>query len=405
VEPFRLLGERVEDAWRREEFRHESFPEIARSALALARLHASVTPGDIIDWMLRARTIPPQTNVDVEYPFTLFRAERFSIQAYVWVDGTTDIHDHAFWGAFQVLSGSSIHARYDYVERARVSRDLLVGDLRLREIEALRPGDVREIRTGREFIHSLFHLERPSVTLLVATFDDPRSDSSITYFRSGLAARIHRVDADKARRVRALSLVHATAPDAYPDAVAKLAAHHPAEAFFALKHASETLDADGLMEVMERARSEADELFDSFAETFEENRRLSNIIERRALITDATHRFFLAVLLNAPDRAAILRLIADRFPDANPVDTIMTWVRELAATPVEGPLGPSALGVPLEEPELAVLDALIRTGDDASVFAALAHHFDATDIDAQREDILELIRAFRDSLFFRPLLA
>jgi hypothetical protein len=48
----------------------------------------------------------------------------------------------------------------------------------------------------------------------------------------------------------------------------------------------------------------------------------------RAMVTDPDLRFFLALLLNIPDRKQILEMIADRYKGA-PLDTIQQWALEL----------------------------------------------------------------------------
>ncbi len=54
-------------------------------------------------------------------------------------------------------------------------------------------------------------------------------------------------------------------------------------------------------------------------------------MELRRSVTEAGHRFFLALLLNVPARRDILSLVAQRFPGA-PADTVMRWIEDLTET-------------------------------------------------------------------------
>jgi hypothetical protein len=78
---------------------------------------------------------------------------------------------------------------------------------------------------------------------------------------------------------------------------------------------------------------------------FEEVRRQNNIIYRRSQITSNEHRFFLALLLNVSDRGEVLKLVQQRFPEQNPVETILDWIDELASTKVMGSSEPNVLGI------------------------------------------------------------
>ena len=90
------------------------------------------------------------------------------------MDATASIHQHAFSGAFRVVTGSSLHSEYEFVEQARVSQLLLLGEVRTQRLEALTRGDVRRITSGRAgLVHSLFHLDQPSVTLVIRTYGEP----------------------------------------------------------------------------------------------------------------------------------------------------------------------------------------------------------------------------------------
>ena len=56
----------------------------------------------------------------------------------------------------------------------------------------------------------------------------------------------------------------------------------------------------------------------------------------RTTITDPGHRFFLALLMNAPTRVDLLALVARRFPDEPAVAVVLRWMEELTEVSDEG---------------------------------------------------------------------
>ena len=52
------------------------------------------------------------------------------------------------------------------------------------------------------------------------------------------------------------------------------------------------------------------------------------LIDKRKQLRDRDHRFFVALLLNVPDRDTILRLIQSRYP-GDPVEHVVRWIGEL----------------------------------------------------------------------------
>jgi hypothetical protein len=70
----------------------------------------------------------------------------------------------------------------------------------------MRTGDVRQILSGDRFIHSLFHLDRPSVTMVVRTKHDSGTDPQYSYFPPGIAYDPFVADERLSRLVRFLDV-------------------------------------------------------------------------------------------------------------------------------------------------------------------------------------------------------
>ena len=141
---------------------------IAASALSCAKLETDFDLGAIAEF-LRTTQIKQQPGTTFSnLPPIVYRCDSFYIELLVWTEASTTVHEHAFSGAFRVLVGSSIHTEYEFEQGQRISSRLLLGRTRFKGIELLKQGDVRRIRSGRNgLLHGLFHLDRPSVTLVV----------------------------------------------------------------------------------------------------------------------------------------------------------------------------------------------------------------------------------------------
>src|SRR5260370_16470312 len=82
--------------------------------------------------------------------------------------------------------------------------------------------------------------------------------------------------------------------------------------------------------------------------------RRNKIVRIREQVSSSDLQFFLALLLNIPERPAILSLIEQRYPSRDPITAIVTWVRELSEM--------GALGVRFQEPCLLMLQCLLTNG-------------------------------------------
>ena len=375
---FQELGELMESRWRKENYSEELFPELAAAALTESDLPAKVDPWEIIRWVQGAAALPDQKDAEGRFgdpPITLFAGPRFYVDIYFWLDGTTSIHQHAFTGAFQVLLGSSIHSRYSFREDKIISEQFSIGELKLEEVNLLKKNDVREIRPGRQFIHSLFHLDRPSATITVRTENTPSSALQWDYRKPYLAINPFFRNQVMVKKLQTIGLLlgmkHKDADNMIGDLICSSDFH---TAYFALEnffHSLKDNQMDSLFglstgndrfnAMLKRAREAHGELVDLLPSVFDEQMRQHNIIQRRKTITGDEHRFFLALLLNVPNREKILELVKARFPETDPVEKILDWVEELAQTRVLGSKETNALGIEgFDDDYIFVFEFLLR---------------------------------------------
>jgi len=336
---FQELGRAVLARWKRENFSLEAFPAIAVEALA------AQPPADRVDLSALARDFllndeqAPQTHSGFGQPeLVAYDHPRFYIQILFWLDGTTDIHQHEFSGAFHVMAGSSIHAQYEFENARSITPHFRVGDVRMREIELLETGRTVPIVSGRGCIHSLFHLDMPSVTVVVRTQHDPGTGPQFNYLPPHVALDPVFNDTLTMRRKQLLDVLEQTGDAAYAPLVLEMIAELDFErGFFVLQHCLGPLRALGEWEsTLAAFGHKHGALASGIGATLEEAVRRDVVKELRSTITEPEHRFFLALLMNVPARAEFLDLVARRFPDEAAVDTVMRWMEELAEVTDEG---------------------------------------------------------------------
>lgn len=378
MEEFGKLGSVVENRWKAANYSEQVFPEIAAQALTEADLPSRIDPWEIIRWVHSATTLPEQQDIEGRFgnpPITLFSGSRFYIDIYYWLDGTTSIHQHAFTGAFQVLLGSSIHSRYSFREDKIINEHFSVGEISLEEVQLLELKDIRTIRPGRNFIHSLFHLDRPSATITIRTMQTPSAAVQYDYRKPHFAVNPFFKNTLLTKKLQTvgllLSMKHKEADAMIGELVCGSDFH---TAYFVLMESYHHLQSnemdllfglstgkDRFKKIMQRCKDVHRDLTDLVLPVLEEQERQMSIIQRRGTITSDEHRFFLALLLNISSRDKVLELVRQRYPDQDPVETVLDWVEELGRTRVLGSNETNALGLPeFDDSYVFVLECLLQ---------------------------------------------
>lgn len=423
MEAFQALGALVESRWKAENYSEQLFPEIAAQALTEADLPARVDPWEIIRWVHSAVSLPVQYDVEGRFgnpPITVFSGPRFFIDVYYWLDGTTSIHQHSFTGAFQVLLGSSIHSRYSFREDKIINEHFSVGELTLEDVQLLKLKDVRTIPAGRGFIHSLFHLDRPSATITIRTEFTPSASLQYDYRKPHFAVDPFFRNTVLSKKLQTIGLLlgmkHKSADAMIADLVCSSDFHSAyfvlAETFQQLKNTEMdalfglSLGRDRFTAILERCKSVHGELTDLVLPVLEEHERQMSIIHRRGTITSDEHRFFLALLLNVPSRTRILELVKQRYPDQDPVETILDWVEELGRTRVLGSRETNALGMPeFDDSYVFLLECLLQGLGTDEIEQRATAQYPPEDAAALMIRVPELTGALKNSTLFKSLLA
>lgn len=329
---FENLGRTVLESWRQQNFSLEAFPELARIAIDETPPSGNVDIDAMIREFLSNDEQPFQSESGFGQPELIaFNDPRFYIQILFWLEGTTEIHQHEFSGAFHVLQGSSVHSEFDFAGARTITPHIRIGDLRVKKIELLETGRTIPITSGRECIHSLFHLDTPSITVVVRTHHDPGTGPQYNYLPPHIAIDPLHADALTTRRKQLLDVLETIDDPSYAALVGEMMESLDFERGFqilrhAMGHLQELCEWEEALSIFQNRHGE---LAKGVPDTLAECLRRETITRMRQHIDDPDHRFFLALLMNVRNRSDIHALITERFPDQSPVETILGWAEEL----------------------------------------------------------------------------
>ncbi|MEQ1764533.1 MAG: hypothetical protein ABL984_15495 [Pyrinomonadaceae bacterium] len=415
MELFRKLGDEIELQWRDANYDELKLPAIAKAKLAEHDLPSKVTPWDVLDWAMFTPELTAQADPNSNFgdpPITVYSGTRFHIDVYFWFTGTTAIHQHGFSGAFQVLAGSSIHSWYEFFPDDYVNVFMEYGRMELKLCEILEVGAVQEINPGRQYIHSLFHLDDPSVTIVVRTRKSPMFLPQYSYHKPHLALDPFYSQDSMTKKVQSMgALLKAKRPDADEKIGEMLASSDIQQTFHLLQNLRSMLRTDKVKQMfnvenfderfaalfaISKARhgARAERLLD----VFEYQDKVISIVNRRDYVTDPALRFFLAVLLNVDGRGSIYKLIKQRYPDADPQDKVLDWTFDLANTRVMDVEPPNALGIDgFGDIDILIFEEMLNGKDAAAIGESLSSQ------GATIADLDERITRILQSQLLRPL--
>jgi hypothetical protein len=338
---FDQLGDTVERLWTEVDCNEEHFPEIAARALEEFSPPPEVTSKSLLGDTVGMKTLVNQENAGFgDPPITLYRSRDFYISALYWLDGTTSIHQHAFSGAFRVLEGSSLHCQYRFDEQEMVSRRLLLGDLDLEEAELLKAGETRRIVAGRPFIHSLFHLDRPTVTIVVRT-NGESVGTQFNFEEPGVAWDPFWGDHVLSRQLMSLNTLFRLDPDQAVTAVRSLIDRSDVWAsFIVLQNWFGGMGrGEQFFDLVDYAVKRHGSVARDLRSMFGTIDRRTELIFRRKYVHDPEQRLFLALLMNLPDAASVTSVLKQAFPDEAPAELIADWLEDLSSPTLQGASG------------------------------------------------------------------
>jgi len=421
MEVFKQLGNKIDTAWRVENYSEAKFPALAAEFLRNEGMPSKVTAWEVLEWGLEQTQLPRQKDVNSNFgdpPITLYTAPKFHIDVYFWFDGTTSIHQHGFCGAFQVLHGSSIHSWYDFERTEAINVFTEIGKMSLKTCELLETGAVQEIWPGRKYIHGLFHLDSPSATICVRTDKSPLDPPQFNYHKPSFAIDPFFSEETITKKIQIISaLLRAKRPDA-DERIGNLLADSDFQTTFQLlsmlKHAVQANQIDQIFKLdtakerfeafVEIARSRHGDKVDIFEKVFAHSDKVGQIVYRRGFVTDPEHRFFFALLMNVEGREQVFSLIKQRYPDDEPLDKVLDWVFDLSQTRVVGGGQQNALGIdPFDDLDLMIFENLLGEKTPEQITAMVKAEYPAEKLDASNVELSGRIAKIKEAVIFGPL--
>lgn len=351
----RDLLNRVEVRARQDNYATGAIQAIAREELECLDCGLVFEP-ELWANFIQSTTVPQGQHWFSNMPLVLARNRNLYVELLCWMSATTDIHAHAFCGAFRVMQGSSVHTRYRFQPERWVSDAMALGPLQCLGSEYLHQGSVREIVPGRNgLVHALFHLEAPSLTLLVRTHSNVAAKPQLAFFPPGLAIDSPGLEKDEELKYlsRLLALSAKGDPVAAEKTMFKVLSRLDAPRLFhlSLTFSSRFASDESRQRLIDLvARQHGEELAQCLDQVLSLRRVELEIKAARETVDDAELRFFLALLLNVKDRETLLSLVQARFPEREPIEACAEWLlglaksranaagfmRELAARAAEG---------------------------------------------------------------------
>jgi len=339
---FDELGTAVDSRWTAAGRRNDRLADIATATLEEVCVPEGLDAVSVLDRLARDDGLPKQRKVSDRFgqpPTVMFVASELEVHALTWIEGTTSIHQHGFDGAFRVLQGSSLHVEYGFDQAEELAGGhLVVGELDRRASEVLTAGAVRPIPAGAGFIHSLFHLERPSVTIVVRNGSSDLPYPQYDYRHPGLGIDVLARDERLGMRLRGLRSIETVAPgDGLQVALDLVRTEDLWTAFRVTEFWFRSVsDGEGFTDLAAVLAGRDATMGALVGEMFGEQKRQARLLRRRGLLDRQRHRLLLAVLVNLHDPDSVADAMVALFPGRPPSEVLVELVEELSSPSYRG---------------------------------------------------------------------
>ncbi|MFN7963019.1 MAG: hypothetical protein U0002_17295 [Thermoanaerobaculia bacterium] len=399
---FQDLGARIELQWLHHSYDEEVFPRLAVAELEKLPPAQHIKVEEIVSWTFargQGLNQPANRSLFGEPPVMVFQAPRFFIEVLFWHSATTEIHEHSFTGAFSVLAGGSVHSHWHFHTHQKVNSRLILGALERASTEVLGPGDTREIYSGSRLIHQLFHLEVPSVTVVVRTYVDRDHLPQYQYLLPGLAVDHEAYDPLRARRLLFLEAMLRGHLGGLQDRVHQLVESGDLETLLAMFSLLTRRKADPalLAQFYEHAERLYGEPIQIFREACDWERRTRIITSLRGKVSDPQARYLLALLMLFPDRTAILEVVRKQHPDVDPLTTIEEAVERMS--------GKEIIGFEFNQTNRVLFRGLLEGLDTDALLERLTCELHGQAVAENRDRLVDHVRSLARSEVFLPLLS
>ena len=391
------IGEEIERRWSARKYRHNYFHDIAAECLHAAAYHGRFDEDEIIKWVSRASSLPQQLDPRSNFgqpPITVWRTDRFVVDLYFWVDTDTSTHDHSFSGAFTNLVGQSLNCTYRFEQGVEVDEGVLLGSLLLNRAELMNPGDTCAIPSGSKFIHRVWHLDCPTITLVPRTVTRQRGLRQYSYYAEGMAVRYrHKAPIEFQRRREFLNYLfrrqHPRRIELAQEVLGRARGYRLftllGDLLFHLK------DRNELDDLIARLPAKGREWFDTALAVMRATDPLKGVYWRRLARTE--HRLLIALLSTFHDSGSTAEWLARQGYAGDWTMMLTSWLAEMDQD--------KALRLQLGSARTEIMSHLLRGLSDEQALRELRRTYTITEPEV--ELLLQGFRRFRELHFLKPL--
>ena len=333
---FARLAADVWRLWKEYQYDEAAFSDVALRMLTEEPPSDQISFLDVAKFGLFTNPLPFQTDIESIFgqpPLTVHWQPEFRIEVLFWTSTVIGIHQHAFSGAFHLLTGSSLHTLWDFKCEERVSSQLLFGQLELKKAELLRVGDTAAIVAGNRFIHSTYHLDQPTITVVIRTNSEKNHLPQYSYLEPFMAYDPIHGNVGVRRRLQLLDMLNSTKRDkelldAFKCLLDDVNHYY---AFLYLQKAYNLIgDETKRNQLLSWFGSKHGRLAESFRLVLDTQAERDNIRRVAEKIGQGELRFFTGLLRNIPKSGEVLKIIRDRFPQEDPLAMITKWTADLS---------------------------------------------------------------------------
>ena len=396
IDAVQALGRKVDSLWKKKSITGENFSRISSDLLRKWAFHRQFDLKQLLDWLATCKKFPQQYSLASKFghpPLTLYWGKKFFIDLYFWVSPDIAIHSHDFDGAFTVLYGKSFYCQYHFSPKERIGKQVFFGNLGLEKAGLLQRGSVCEIRSGTSFIHQVWHMSYPTISLALRTLKS-RNVVQYTYLEPHFAFPTHfPLKPQQRRQLQVLLMLHRTRHPSEESYFLKLLSMVPTDdAFLISAHYLQMLDVATLNRTPEKAlgiRKWLPFLVSYF-------KQLSNTNCHFELIHDEGERFLLALLHTLSSRKQILNFVGQYIsPGSDRAKTVIRWLRNM-----EG-----KLGFVLNQTTSEILYWILNDYEEKQICDQILHKYPKTKKATVLRDVQGIILQMKSYPLLKPLVS
>ncbi|MFT5548101.1 MAG: hypothetical protein ACI9CO_000013 [Candidatus Azotimanducaceae bacterium] len=201
----------IDENWKKSNYSCYEFANIVMRVIDGIEFHEAFSLRDVV----RRLDVPVIGNIQIPSEFSnlhlkLFDNSRFYVEILNWFDYDTYVHDHNFSGVLIQLDGASVNTCYSFSEARSYGHDLRMGEIQISDMHLWKPGSKRVIPIGRTEKHAVFHLGKPTSSLIIRTHPVDELSPQLNYFPPYVQANHSVLNTVFFKKINAIKLIELT---------------------------------------------------------------------------------------------------------------------------------------------------------------------------------------------------